>query len=148
MNRKKTLLWSTLTVALSISVLSSCCGVYVRMGTTVLGEFPSPNGRWNALLMLRNGGAMGGFSTQISLVRTGSVLSRQFALFRPGNAFIVDSNQATAPSGPRGEIPVVIDWTSNSKLTVTYPHDARVFRRSKSVDSVSIEYHSKIAIQD
>lgn len=140
MNRRKTFFWCLLAAVLIIGVISSCCGVYVRIGTTVLGEFPSPNGKWNALLMLRNGGAMGGFSTQVSLVRTGSVLPPQLALFRSGNVFIADSNHEAVPSGPQGQISVAISWTSNDRLTISYPHDARVFRQSKLVDSVTIEY--------
>ena len=56
------------------------CIAYVRLGTTVIANIPSPNGKWDAVLMVRNGGAMTGYATAIALV-SNNWISRQIATF-------------------------------------------------------------------
>jgi hypothetical protein len=90
--------------------------------------------------MVRNGGAMTDFSTQVSVIRASSFLARQAALCRPGNVFIADSNHGAVPSGDRGQLNVGIDWKANEQLAITYPKGARVFKQSASLTPVSIEY--------
>lgn len=139
-HRRKVYLWCLLVLALLTAAVGSCGNAYLRLGTNVVGNFPSPDGKWDAVLMVRNGGAMTDFSTQISVVGAHGFWARQFALCRPGNLFIADSNHGTVSSGDRGQIDVVIVWKSTRQVTITYPEDARVFKRLTSVAAVSVEY--------
>jgi hypothetical protein len=128
-------------VLLSVCALGAC-GVYVRMGTTVIGDFVSPDGRWDAVLMVRNGGAMTGYSTAISVVRT-NWYARQLALYalhRPAHVFVADDNNGAVSWGKQGQIDVKIRWTSTAELIVAYPEKARVAREDSKFQSVSIRY--------
>jgi hypothetical protein len=115
------------------------CIAYVRLGTTVIGNIPSPDGKWDAVLMVRNGGAMTEYATTISIVRN-SWVSRQFATFWPKHVFVVDDNDGAITSGDRGQIRVEAYWETNTDLIVTYPEKARVFRRELKSDSVNVRY--------
>jgi len=139
-HKKKVYFWSPLILALLIAAVIACGNGYLRLGTDVVGNFPSPDGNWDALLMVRNGGAMTDFSTQISIIKARSFLARQIALCRPGNVFIADGNHGAISSGDQGQINVVIEWRSNKQIMITYPKDARIFKQLRSVASIGIEY--------
>jgi hypothetical protein len=90
--------WCLAMVLLCMCGLAAC-GAYVRMGTTVIADFISPDGRWDAVLMVRNGGAMTGYSTAVSVVRANRV-NRQlelYALYRPVHVFVADDNDGAVP---------------------------------------------------
>ena len=112
----------------------------MRYGTTVIGDFLSPDGKWDALLLVRNGGAMTGYATQISIVEGGNRFARQVALFRASPVFVVDDNDGTVRWGDRGQLNLKLDWTSGTQLVVTYPERARVFRQEPAFRSVRIRY--------
>ena len=118
------------------------CAAYVRLGTTVVGDFPSPDGKWDAALMVRNGGAMTGYSTAISVVRA-NWLARELALcalYRPVHVFVADDNDGKVAWGSQGQINVKVWWASTSELDVTYPDKTRVIRAEPKVNSVNIRY--------
>jgi hypothetical protein len=77
--RRTVRLWCSVVVLLVMCVIVGC-GAYLRLGTTFIQEFPSPDGNWDAVLMVRNGGAMTGYATVVS-VNGDYWLARQFALF-------------------------------------------------------------------
>jgi hypothetical protein len=88
----------------------AACGVYVRMGTTVVGDFVSQDRRWGAVLMVQNGGAMTGYSTVISVV-SANWLARQlalYALYRPAHVFVADDNNGAVGLGNQGQMDVKI----------------------------------------
>ena len=118
------------------------CGAYVRMGTTVLAESLSPDGKWEAIVMTRNGGAMSGFSTQISVVTRPNFVARQVALCRPGNIFIADDNAGAVSSGPQGQMDVQTTWTSNGQLAISYPRRAFVYKNLHNFNTLAISYIS------
>ena len=69
-------------LVLVVLVLVSCfgaCGAYIRMGTDPIAGYVCPDGKWEALVMVRNGGAMDRFSTQISVVSTTNPVVEQLA---------------------------------------------------------------------
>ena len=139
-HQKRVYLWGIPVLALLIGGVSSCGSVYLRLGTTVVGSVPSPDGRWDAVLMVRNGGAATDFSTQVSVIRASSFLARQAALCRPGNAFIADANHGVVSSGAEGQMDVAVNWNSNEQITIIYPKGARIFKQSRSVAAITIEY--------
>ena len=118
------------------------CTAYVRWGTTVVGDFLSPDERWDAVLIVRNGGAMTGYATAISVVRA-NWLARELALcalYRPVHVFVADDNDGEVPWGSQGQINVKVRWTSPAELFVTYPAETRVLRADSKVNSVTIRY--------
>ena len=139
MTRRKELhRWASV-VALVLFLLLVGCGAYVRLGTTIIGDFVSPDGRWDAVLIVRNGGAMTGYATAISIVSRGNPAARQIGLFRP-NLFVADDNDGAVRWGDRGQIDVKVSWASSAQLVVTYPEKARICRQDPSFRSVSVRY--------
>jgi 3-deoxy-D-manno-octulosonic acid (KDO) 8-phosphate synthase len=112
------------------------------MGTTVIGDSVSPDRKWDAVLMVRNGGAMTGYSTVISVVRANWV-ARQIALlalYRPVHVFVADDNDGAVRSGNRGQMDVKIRWASATELIIAYAEKARVARQDPRFRSVTIQY--------
>jgi hypothetical protein len=126
-------------ILVAMSLLVFYCA-YVRLGTAVIGDFLSPDEKWDALVLVRNGGAMTGYATQISIVEGGNRFARQFALFRASPVFVVDDNDGAVRWGDRGQLDLRLDWTSSTQLVVTYPEKARVFRQEPAFRSVKIRY--------
>lgn len=129
-----------------VSLLVLCgiasCGAYVRFGTTVIEDFPSPDAKYVAVLLVRNGGAMTGYATAISVVRA-NWLARElalWALYRPAHVFVADDNNGKVACGSQGQINVKVRWASTAKLVVTYPDKTRILRAQPRVDSVDIRY--------
>jgi hypothetical protein len=89
--------------------------------------------------MVRNGGAMTGYATGISLVHR-NLLARQLALINGPNVFVVDDNDGAVPWGDRGQINVKVSWLSNTQLLVQYPAKARALRQDTSHRSTTIRY--------
>jgi len=116
------------------------CAAYVRMGTTVVGDFASPEGKWDAVLMVRNGGAMTGYATVISLVRNKNWVARQAALFWPRAVFAADDNGGAVSWGDKGQIKLEVRWASNTQLIVAYPEKARVFKQERNFHSLNVQY--------
>src|SRR5664279_5044250 len=76
MMSRKILRWCFVVMLLSVCGLGAC-GAYVRMGTTVIGDFVSPDGRWDAVLMVRNDGLLyGNLSRENQLVCASACLVR------------------------------------------------------------------------
>jgi hypothetical protein len=86
-----------------------------------IAEFASPDGKTKAIVFQRDCGATTGFSTQISLLPTGSTLKNE-----SGNLFVSDTNHGTAPSGPGGGPEVRVSWRSATELVVAYHPHAKV----------------------
>jgi hypothetical protein len=135
---------STLRLFFSILVLLLLCGfvacsAYLRLGTTLISEFPSPDGNWDAVLMVRNGGAMTGYATVVSVNRD-YWLARQFALVWPTAVFVVDDNAGKISWGDRGQINVKVRWVTGTQLVVSYPKQAGVLRQEPRAHSVNVQY--------
>ena len=136
--RRTVRLWCSVVVLLVMCVIVGC-GTYLRLGTTFIQEFPSPDGNWDAVLMVRNGGAMTGYATVVS-VNGDYWLARQFALVWPTAVFAVDDNGGKISWGDRGQINVKVRWVTGTQLVVTYPKQARVLRQEPRVHSVKVQY--------
>jgi hypothetical protein len=118
--------------------LSGC----VRSGTQVTREVVSPNGKWDAIVMVRNGGAMTNFSTQISVVKAADSHAKQDALWSVGNVFIADDDHGAIAVDGNGQIKVKIAWASGTKLTIFYPEKTRVFKQETKLQTVTVDYRS------
>lgn len=131
--------WWYLAFALGALVVAVGCSAYIRLGTTVIGDFVSPDGVYDAVLMVRNGGAATGYSTGLSVVSRGSV-ARQFAFVSRVNLFIIDDNDGAVRWGDRGQLDVRVRWLSNTQLLIQYPAKARVFKKETSYQSTTVQY--------
>jgi hypothetical protein len=129
-----------------LGVLIICTGVLiiplalVRSGTEVVGDVPSPDGKWDVVLMVRNAGAMTDYSTQLSVIPAGGRLSREIALCRPGNVFIADGNHGAVAVDDRGSMHVDVVWRSPNLVVITFPESARVFKQERRFQSVIVNY--------
>jgi len=113
---------------------------FVRSATDVVDHVSSPDGKWDVVLMVRNGGATTDFSTQLSVVPAGSRLARENAICRPGNVFIADGNHGAVAVDERGLMHIRVVWQSGNEILITYPPNARVFRQERRFQSLNIKY--------
>ena len=113
----------------------------VRSWTEVVGDLPSPDGKWDVVLMVRNAGAVTDYSTQLSVVPA-SRLSREIALCRPGNVFIANGNKGAVPVDARGMMHVDVVWKSPDLVVITFPSSARVFKQERRFKSLTINYEN------
>jgi hypothetical protein len=88
--------------------------------------------------MVRNGGAMTGFATVVS-VSDDNWVSRQAALFWPKVVFAADDNDGAISLGEKDQIKLDVRWASNTQLIVTYPEKARVLRHERNLHSIIIQ---------
>jgi hypothetical protein len=112
----------------------------VRSWTEVVGDVPSPDGKWDVVLMVRNAGATTDYSTQLSVIPTGGRLSREIALCRPGNVFIADGNHGAVAVNDRGFMHVGVVWQSPNLVLITFPPNTHVFKQERRFQSVIVNY--------
>jgi len=130
-------------VVLCALLIVGGCSAYLSRGTRVIGDFVSPDGTHDAVLMVRNCGALTGYSTGISLV-SHNPLTRQMALIKLMNLFVIDDNDGAVRLGVHGQIEVKIIWLSNSQLLVEYPAKARVYKQETSYQSTTVRYAASL----
>ena len=129
-----------------LAVLIICAVVWiaplalVRSWTEVVGDVPSPDGKWDVVLMVRNAGATTDYSTQLSVIPAGARLSREIALCRPGNVFIADGNHGAVAVNDRGFMHVDVVWQSPNHVLITFPPSAHVFKQERRFQSVLVNY--------
>lgn len=114
----------------------------VRSWTEVVGDVPSPDGKWDVVMMVRNAGAVTEYSTQISVVRAGR-LPRALALCRPGNVFIADGNHGTVAVDGRGFMDVDVAWKSPNLVAIHFPASARVFKQERRFQTLTLTYDNR-----
>lgn len=136
---KELRLWGSVIAVVLLAILGGCC-VYIRSGTDVIKEVVSPDGYWDAVLMVRNGGAMTSYATVVAVVSAGNPAARQLALFWPTSIFVADANDGAVRLGHRGQLDVKVSWVSTTQLVVTYPEKAFVYRREPKFKSVDVQY--------
>ena len=101
----------------------------------VLDEYPSPNNSLKVVTFQRDCGATTGFSTQISIIPTGSTLKNE-----GGNIFSANTNHGSAPAGPGGGPEVQINWLSDSHFRIQHHKLVRTLRAEKKAEGVKVEY--------
>ncbi len=137
---RRVLLASVAVVAGLLLGIVALRAAYMRLATTVVGDVVSPDGTWAAVLMVRNLGAMGDFSTQLSIVPARDLLARQLAVYRRANVFVVDTDHGAAPSGDQGQVALQIAWLTSTVLAVRYPEKTRIFKQASRVGPVDVDY--------
>ena len=93
-------------------------------GNEIITVSTSPDGKWDAVLFERNCGATTGFSSQISLLRSGRELKN-----RGGNVYVADGY-------PRG---YSLNWTNGNSLEVSGTYGRR-FKEETEFSGVEVTY--------
>ncbi len=109
--------------------LASACG------NEILAEIPSPDGSKRVVLFERDCGATTGFSTQASLLPTGTALPNE-----SGNLLVADAAHGAAPAGRGGGPRVEVVWANSHSLVVKTHPKARVFKAKKNLNGVQVAY--------
>ena len=141
--KQKTLriVFGSLLVLAVMAVVCLVAGLaFLKSATQVVADIPSPDGKWDAMLMERNGGAMTDYSTQVSIVPAASRLARGIAIVRAGNVFVADGDHGAVAVDGNGLMTVRVTWASGSELVIAYPPKVRVFKQRTRFQSLTIRY--------
>ncbi len=103
----------------------------------LVGEHPSPDGQYKAVLFVRDCGATTGFSTQVSLLR-----SNEQVKSGSGNLFIADTDHGKVPSNLKGGLEVRIGWKGSKDIYIVHHENARVFKAEKIFNGINVDYRS------
>ena len=114
-------------LALLFGLLDGC-------SNTISARVISPDRKLDAVVFERDCGATTGFSTQVSVVRTGAQPSGS------GNAFVADDNHHRAPAPAIGGPLVELRWAGPNRLIVRYDHRDRLFLNASAVAGAKIAY--------
>ena len=100
----------------------SACGQSCE--NEVIGRFPSPSGKLQAVVFHRGCGATVAFNTQVSVISATTSLPDE-----GGNVLILD-----------GAVQPEIRWLSEERLSVAGVGATRVFKQERSVAGLQVEY--------
>lgn len=94
-----------------------------------------PGGGLDAVVFVRDCGATTGFSTEVSLVKSGAEASGG------GNVFDADDDHGkVALEGPHHALALDVRWLDGNRLHVGYPAGTRVFKHDGKHGDVRVEY--------
>ena len=99
----------------------------------IIDRVDSPSGEHQAVLFDRNCGATSGFSSQVSVIRSGTELPDQ-----AGNVFVAVKGE-DAVAAPWGGPMVSIEWTTNESLVIRHDARARISSSREALDGVTVE---------
>jgi hypothetical protein len=100
----------------------------------VLQEEPAPSGAQKAVVFQRQCGALGGASTQVS------VLPASANPFAGGNIFGADANADQSLETETGGPTIAIKWLSEQELQISHDARVRVFQSEKTLGNVTVTY--------
>jgi hypothetical protein len=103
----------------------------------MITEVRAPDGKHKVVVFQRDCGATTGFSTQLSLLRSGGALDND-----PGNIFVADTNHGAAPAGLRDGPSVNVTWIDSDSLEVKFHPKARIFVANKQAIGKQIFYRA------
>ena len=138
--RKKIAVGLGLVLLLGLAVLTFFSYAFASFangmcGNSVLAEYPSPSGKLNAVVFERSCGATTGFSTQVSILRSGEVLENN-----GGTLFAADTDRGRAPSGVGGGPEVRFRWLSASTAELQHHPHVRISTAQKKAEGVEVVY--------
>lgn len=100
-----------------------------------ISKVDSPDGKYYAVVFVRDEGATTDFSTQVSILRKGSILGGA-----RGNLFTCDSDHGKAISLEDHSYWLKVIWTSPRELVIQYDQRVRVFKKNENLMSIKIRY--------
>lgn len=99
-------------------------------GNRLVSDMKSPTGTQHAVVFERDCGATTDFSFQVSILPDREVLHNG-----GGNVFVADGNHGKVQS-----MYVRTRWSGPRELVISYPRDARLFRRESRAGDTAIVY--------
>jgi len=99
-----------------------------------LARASSPDGRHVAVMFERNCGTTTGFSTQISVLRTGRTASGS------GNVFVADSDHGAVHQGGWSGALADAVWLSPDHLLIRYAASSRIFKQTDRINGINVSY--------
>lgn len=103
----------------------------------VLQEELSPTKARKAVVFQRQCGALGGMSTQVSVLPTAA------KPFAGGNVFGVDANTDPSLETSSGGPAVAVTWVGEQELQIAHDARVRVFQSETSLGDVTITYDAQ-----
>jgi len=100
-----------------------------------ISKVDSPDGQYYAVVFVRDEGATTDFSTQVSILRKGSILGGA-----RGNVFTCDSDHGKAISLENHSYWLKATWTSPRELVIQYDQRVRVFKKNEKIMSIKVRY--------
>lgn len=116
------------TVSIALGACSDMCS------NEVVTRLASPDGEREAVMFQRDCGATAGFSTQVSILETGELLSGR------GNTFRADDDHGAAERGAWGGSWAEMKWLASDRLLIRYATNSRLFEQDDSVSGVVVSY--------
>ncbi len=95
------------------------------------------------MLMVINAGAFDGYVTSVSIARLNIPFARELIILGRQRDFVIDDNDGAVALVGAGQIPVDLQWNSNTDLTVQFPRKVRTIRQEGSDGAVSLHYRPK-----
>jgi hypothetical protein len=141
MNKNKLLRRIIFSLIGLVAALAIADAALMNAATTVISKDISPDGKWEAVVMVRNPGAADGFATTVAIQNASLPFRSLRAVLNRGD-FTVNDNNHAVPVGDKGQISVRATWLSNQALRIEYPHNAEVTKQLTKVGIVAIRYAS------
>jgi hypothetical protein len=95
----------------------------------VVADVASPDGKYQAVVFLRDCRATRGHATHVSVLPTW-----RSRILHGGNALVVDTSFGPALGGPGGQPRVTVRWLDRRTVEVHYDHRARVLDKPAPLD--------------
>jgi hypothetical protein len=125
---------------LGVLLIGALWFLYVNSAVEIVAQVMSPNRKQDAMLLVINPGAMGGYATAVMIEPGSNALWRQMARLNRRRDFVAASNNGAAAVGAKGQLDVSLVWTSNAELTIRFPAKAEVMSQETRHGSVHINY--------
>jgi hypothetical protein len=121
-----------------IVILFAVCGALILLlfsygivDNNVIKYFDS-NGKYKAVLFVRDAGATTGYSYQVSVINKNQNVGK-----KPGNIFICEYDQWDKTN-------IDVSWISNNKIQISYfDKGIHIFKNVESIKDVKVEYIKK-----
>jgi len=118
----------------AVTTILSGCGSLDMCGNQVLQQVASPDGRFKAVIFERDCGATSGYSTQVSVLPSGTKLPNE-----SGNVFVIDDSDGSARLGSSG-LRVWAKWLGARHLKIVYGAEETVFHNAPKYKDIAISY--------
>jgi hypothetical protein len=124
-----------------VPFLAIADAVFMNAATTVISKDISPDGKWEAVVVVRNSGAADGFATTVAIQNARLPFRSLRAILNRGD-FTVNDNDHAVPLGNKGQIAIRATWLSEQTLRIEFPRNADVLKQPANVGIVAIQYAS------
>ncbi|HEY9049494.1 MAG TPA: hypothetical protein VIN08_26530 [Ohtaekwangia sp.] len=109
-------------------------------GNQMVKELTSPDGKYKAVVFIRDCGATTGFSTQVSILDNTTALDNDMA----GNILVMSDHASEGRMFAEGGARVNIAWINNRKLRIQYDPRTETYEQKTEWNDTEIVYEKYI----